>query len=124
MRLPQSEPGVKVGLDDYLVAHGAESLKTLLDAAVDPVRPSGGRDGTPDNRIEVLLSTKEFVVVNETIEALAARDDGLFSRGEQLVHVVRDSNPKSRVIRPVGDTPHFCLSRSPISGPGLRRPPG
>jgi P4 family phage/plasmid primase-like protien len=47
VRLPPGEPGpdgapAKVGLDDFLVAHGAEALRRLLDAATEPEPPPAG----------------------------------------------------------------------------------
>src|SRR5262249_33859732 len=44
VRLPQGDPGPdgkpsKVGLDDYLVAHGTEAFRALLAAAVEPTPP-------------------------------------------------------------------------------------
>jgi hypothetical protein len=38
VRLPADEPA-KVGLDDYLVAHGAEAFRRLLESAQPPTRP-------------------------------------------------------------------------------------
>ena len=47
IRLPPGEPGpdgkpAKVGLDDFLVAHGPEAFRELLAAAVDPTPPPAG----------------------------------------------------------------------------------
>ena len=39
VRLPGSGDGNKMGLDDYLVAHGPEALQALLDAAKEPCPP-------------------------------------------------------------------------------------
>jgi putative DNA primase/helicase len=39
VRLPAGEGGAKVGLDDFLAAHGAAALRELLDAAAEPRRP-------------------------------------------------------------------------------------
>jgi hypothetical protein len=44
VRLAAGEPGpdgtaAKVGLDDYLVAHGPDAFRKLLNAAVDPAPP-------------------------------------------------------------------------------------
>jgi len=45
VRLPSGEPGAdgkpqKVGLDDFLVAHGPDKLRELIDAAVTPFKPA------------------------------------------------------------------------------------
>ncbi len=40
VRLPDGPNGEKVGLDDFLVAHGKGDLRKLLDAAEDPTPPS------------------------------------------------------------------------------------
>ena len=47
VRLPPGDPGpdgtpAKVGLDDYLVSHGADAFRKLLDAATDPEPPPAG----------------------------------------------------------------------------------
>jgi putative DNA primase/helicase len=41
VRLPPGEAGGKVGLDDYLVAHGADAFRALLAEAADPETPVG-----------------------------------------------------------------------------------
>ena len=43
VRLPPGPGGAKVGLDDYLVAHGADALRALLDGPAGPA-PSPGPD--------------------------------------------------------------------------------
>jgi putative DNA primase/helicase len=45
VRLPAGENGAKVGLDDYLVAHGAEALRGLLAEAVEAERPAADGSG-------------------------------------------------------------------------------
>src|SRR5207302_1418996 len=47
VRLPQSEPGpdgkaAKVGLDDFLAAHGPDAFRKLLAEATDPEPPPAG----------------------------------------------------------------------------------
>ena len=47
VRLPDGPPGAdgqptKMGLDDFIVAHGLPALRALLDAAEDPAEPAGG----------------------------------------------------------------------------------
>jgi len=39
-RLPAGPDGVKVGLDDYLVAHGPDDFRQALEAAQPPAKPS------------------------------------------------------------------------------------
>lgn len=41
VRLPSGAGGLKVGLDDFLISHGALELRRLLDAADDPVEVKG-----------------------------------------------------------------------------------
>ena len=47
VRLPHGEPGpdgtpIKVGLDDFLVAHGPDAFRELLAAAAEPTPPEKG----------------------------------------------------------------------------------
>ena len=42
VRLPAGPGGSKVGLDDYLIAHGADGLRGLIAAAVKVAKPTAG----------------------------------------------------------------------------------
>jgi hypothetical protein len=89
IRLPGGSPdaegtAAKVGLDDYLVAHGASAFHQLL-AAAEAARPP------EDPRPEILLSPLEHVAVAEAVVALARNDKGLFQRGGQLVRITQPS---------------------------------
>ena len=65
VRLPDGPNGEKVGLDDYLVAHGKGALRKLLDAAEDPAPPapdtmkSEASDIDPADEATVLLVSLE-----------------------------------------------------------------
>jgi putative DNA primase/helicase len=53
VRLPPGEPGpdgkpAKVGLDDFLVAHGPDAFRELLAAAVEPEKPLLPKEGLTD----------------------------------------------------------------------------
>jgi putative DNA primase/helicase len=45
VRLPGGPDGAKVGLDDFLVAHGADALRKLLDEARPAEEPNAGETG-------------------------------------------------------------------------------
>ena len=66
IRFPASPDGTKVGLDDYLVKHGADVLRQLIDSAAAPARPTGD-----DDRPTIVIGPDEFRVNAEAIAALA-----------------------------------------------------
>ncbi|WP_197527177.1 phage/plasmid primase, P4 family [Pirellulimonas nuda] len=75
VRLPSGEGGAKVGLDDFLVAHGSEALQELLDNAVplsqaDLGQAAGdestGKTGKKDHR----QAMKEFDAHDESINII------------------------------------------------------
>jgi hypothetical protein len=45
VRLPADKDGAKCGLDDYLVAHGADALRELLAKTKDKPKPAAGKKG-------------------------------------------------------------------------------
>lgn len=60
----------------------------------------------PRTRVpRITIHTKECVVADQSIAALA-RLDGVYHRGQALVHVVRDAAKLSGVVRPAG-APHI-----------------
>jgi hypothetical protein len=97
--LPTEPGGQKNGLDDFVVRHGAEALRTLIAAALPPARPE--RD---DPRPTVVITTEEYRTNAEAILALASEPD-LYQRAGMLVRVAKaDGNPsrRSAVRRPPG----------------------
>jgi hypothetical protein len=86
VRLPGGPEGAKVGLDDFLVAHGPDALRELLEKADVPKKPE-------DDRPEVYLSTQEYLAIDQAIKALAARDRNRFQRGGELVRIARPLRP-------------------------------
>jgi hypothetical protein len=87
VRLPEGPAcpdgkAAKVGVDDFLVAHGPEALRHLAAQAQAPTQPE-------DRRPEIQLSVEEHRAVEEAVEALAEGDPGLYQRGGLLVHAVR-----------------------------------
>jgi P4 family phage/plasmid primase-like protien len=58
VRLPAGPRGQKVGLDDYLVAHGPDAFRTLLADAVEPVSPFALR---PEDQPTDLGNAKRLV---------------------------------------------------------------
>jgi hypothetical protein len=92
VRLPSGLPGkggtpAKVGLDDYLLANGADTFRQLLSKAAPAKQPE-------DQRPAVLLGIEEHRAVGEAVAALAEGDPELYQRGGQMVRVVRPSSPE------------------------------
>jgi len=52
VRLPSGPDGKKVGLDDFLVAHGPAELRKLLDAAEEPQEPDAVQMKAPAGEID------------------------------------------------------------------------
>ena len=86
VRLPAGPEGAKVGLDDFLVAHGPDAFRQALEAAQPATPPK-------DDRPEIELGPLEFLCVAEGVKALAKGDKTLYQRGGQLVRVVRPCLP-------------------------------
>ena len=81
--LPVGPDGAKCGLDDFLLSHGAASLRLLLDTARAPTRPTRGAS---DGRHSVRVGTDEYRVNDEVIEQLACNRT-IYQRGGELVRV-------------------------------------
>jgi putative DNA primase/helicase len=60
-RLPPGPDGAKVGLDDYLVAHGAAELWKLLDAADEPEPPAPEDLRAPSSELLPEVEAAEFL---------------------------------------------------------------
>jgi DNA polymerase I-like protein with 3'-5' exonuclease and polymerase domains len=86
VELPAGPEGEKVGLDDFLVAQGAEAFRALLETAQDPRPPK-------DNRPKVFLSHEEHWTIDYAVESLAGGDKNLYQRGGQLVRITRPRHP-------------------------------
>ncbi|HEV3436964.1 MAG TPA: DUF3854 domain-containing protein, partial [Gemmata sp.] len=99
IRLPKGPGSTKVGLDDFLITRGTDSLQKLLHNAAPPARPIGD-----DDHPMIVIGTDEFRVNLEAIASLAdARN--LYQRGGFLVHVIKsnpDPEPMAVVRRPPG----------------------
>lgn len=99
VRLPAGPPGedgaaAKVGLDDSLVANGADALRRLI-ADAEPAAPP------EDGRRKVILGVEEHLSIRDAVRALAENDPGLYQRGGELVRVVRPSGPpRAKRFRP------------------------
>jgi hypothetical protein len=96
-RLPNGAGGEKVGADDFLVAHGPDAFRAVLDAAQEPVKPV-----VKDDRPEIVIGTDEHRVNAEAAAALAGEPD-LYQRGRALVQVLRtdsEPDPTAAVRRP------------------------
>jgi hypothetical protein len=109
VRLPAGPDGAKVGLDDYLVLHGPDEFRKLLADAKPPEKPK-------DQRPEIIIGPREFISVQQAIEALAKRDHNIYQRGGQLVRVTRPARAtSSRRLAPSG-----APKIEPIPVPNLR----
>jgi len=95
-RLPQEPDGAKNGLDDFLVRHGPEALRAVLDAATPAARPEPSSGKT-----RVVITPNEHEAVEAAAAALAA-DPTLFTRAGRLV-----------TVTPADDTGDDFIRRSP-----------
>ncbi|MFL5242424.1 MAG: DUF3854 domain-containing protein [Gemmataceae bacterium] len=105
IRLSGGPNGEKVGIDDFLVAHGdagPAALRKLLEKAEPVTKPQ-------DPRPEVLLSTREDFSISAAIAALAKCDREIYQRGNVLVRlaVPKRAPARSKITR----------SGAPISEP-------
>lgn len=116
-----------ISVFDFLMAHGgAIDFKTArarvaeLAAVPEPAPPPLGPEWEPPpppkprRKPRIVIRTAEHEVVDDAIAALK-RVDGVFCRGQLLVHVVRDASKLAGVIHPGG------MSRIvPLGTAGLR----
>lgn len=77
-------------------------------------RHSGGEAPPPRRKPRIIIRTEEHEVVDDAIRALA-KIDGVFSRGNLLVHVIMDTSKLAGIIRP----PH-APRILPLGTAGLR----
>jgi len=95
-RLPVEPDGSKNGIDDFLVRHGPEALRAILDGAGRAARPEPS-----SGKARVVITPSEHEAVEAAAAALA-RDEGLFTRAGRLV-----------TVAPADDTGDDCIRRSP-----------
>ncbi|OWK34182.1 DUF3854 domain-containing protein [Fimbriiglobus ruber] len=96
VRFPGGPGGEKVGLDDFLVAHGPDALRVLV-AAAEPVT-------NPNKAPEIVIGTDEHRV-NEAAAAALATEPDVYERGGLLVYVretAAEPDSDEIVRRPVG----------------------
>jgi hypothetical protein len=60
---------------------------------------------------QIIVDTDEARIINEAVEALAARDD-IYQRGSNLVHIVCSSKPPKGISRPA-ESPRIVHVREP-----------
>ena len=97
--LPAGTDGAKLGVDDYILAHGPDAFRALVAAAAPPPRPVAG-----DPRPKIVIGTDEYRVNNEAVAALAPMPD-LYQRGGILSRVCytdAPADPHAAVRRPPG----------------------
>jgi hypothetical protein len=81
VRLPAGSDGTKIGLDDFLIQHGPDALRVLLESAKAVERPE-------DDRPVIVVGVDEHRVNDEASAALG-RESDLFHRAGSLVTVER-----------------------------------
>jgi hypothetical protein len=86
VRLPSGPKGEKVGLDDFLIAHGADGFAKLLTEAQVPKQPE-------EDRLDIIIGTREHATIDDAIKVLALKDKSLFQRGGELVRIARPLRP-------------------------------
>jgi hypothetical protein len=115
VRLTGGPAGEKYGLDDYVVACGAESFAQLIAEADTSTECRQPVDRDADDRIpRITISTHEHQVNADARKALAA-DPDLYQRGGMLVRVVAadTDTPADKSIRVAAGTPEIVpLKRS------------
>ena len=100
LRIPSATDGSKQGLDDFLMAAGANGLKDLLAAAEPVQKPESRLSTTP----EIVIGQDEYRVNAEACKALGT-EPNVYQRGGTLVHFVEqaeESDKTATVRRPVG----------------------
>lgn len=66
VRLPSGPDGAKVGLDDYLVSHGAPALHQLLNEAEDPAAVDAGTNKADAKSIDAMLEARRMLEATAT----------------------------------------------------------
>ncbi len=104
--------GRTLSVFDFLVEHGgvldfrsARARVAELSGVPEPQAPTRSGADPPEEvrrrKPRIVIRTEEHAVVDEAIAALA-RVDGVFCRGQLLVHVVRDRSKLAGIIHPGG----------------------
>jgi len=105
--------GRTLSVFDFLVEHGgaadfrAARARVAELAGVPEPRPPAEQRAEPSRgssggrKPRIVIRTEEHAVVDEAIAALA-RIDGVYCRGQLLVHVVRDASKLAGIIHPGG----------------------
>lgn len=97
VRIPGAADGSKQGIDDFLVAAGAEALKELIATAKPLEKPQS-------NVPEIIIGTDEHRVNAEACKALGTERD-IYQRGGLLAHLVEQAeepDSTAAVRRPIG----------------------
>jgi hypothetical protein len=118
--------GKTLSVFDFLVAHGgaidfkaARAQVAQLSRVPEPTPPPAGPGWEPPipkarRKPRIIIRTAEHEVVDDAIAALT-KVDGVFCRGQLLVHVVTDASKLAGVIHPGG------MSRIvPLGAAGIR----
>jgi hypothetical protein len=105
--------GRTLSVFDFLVEHGgvadfraARAHIATLTGVPEPVPPVEKREEQPRGtqgrrKPRIVIRTEEHAVADEAIAALA-RIEGVYCRGQLLVHVVRDASKLAGIIHPGG----------------------
>jgi hypothetical protein len=109
VRLPVGSDGTKIGLDDFLIQHGPDALRVLLESAKTVERPE-------DDRPVIVVGVDEHRVNDEAAAALGQEPD-LFQRAGSLVTVERTlviPDSTAAVRRPVGSVALRLLPQASV----------
>ena len=103
------------GVLDFRAARArVADLSGVGEPAPPPADPGETWAGPPRRRPKIVIRTAEHEVVDDAIAALA-RVEGVYCRGQLLVHVVKDASRLAGIIHPTGS-----LRIVPLGGAGVR----
>lgn len=112
VRLPPGPEGAKAGLDDYLIAHGANAFRRLLHEARERGPECTPEEAARHRKPELILSTNHKETTDKALEILSGHD-GIYQRGGNLVRMTRELGaPRQRLVASSGAPRVTLLPRS------------
>jgi len=120
VRLPPGTDGAKCGLDDFLVAHGADALLELMQAARKEGPVCSPIEAEHHRRPEVVIVTNRKVSGELALEALRGHP-GIYQRGGLLARMTRDLGAVAQRRRLIDGSgaPRIGLLPKPVLGAEL-----
>jgi hypothetical protein len=113
VRLPSGTGGEKVGLDDFLVAHGVEVFRRRMHDAREQGPACTAEEAARHRRPEVIISTNRKVTLDMALDAL--RDHGgIYQRGGNLARISRELKKLKHVISASGAPRISLLPKSTL----------